>query len=73
LDKEANIAVIPLWSEGDSLGVLITTPNQSEDALKAALVIQERKARHPDPREKVRRVTDECIARFKSFDFKACR
>jgi hypothetical protein len=73
LDKEANIAVIPLWSEGESLGVLITTPNQSEDALKAALVIQERKARHPDPREEERRLTDECIARFKSFDFKACR
>jgi hypothetical protein len=73
LDKEANIAVIPLWSEGESLGVLITTPNQSEDALKAALVIQERKARHPDPREVERRLTDECIARFKSFDFKACR
>lgn len=73
LDKEANIAVIPLWSEGESLGVLITTPNQSEDALKAALVIQERKARHPDPREEGRRLTDECIARFKSFDFKACR
>lgn len=73
LDKEANIAVIPLWSEGESLGVLITTPNQSEDALKAALAIQERKARHPDPREEGRRLTDECIARFKSFDFKACR
>jgi hypothetical protein len=73
LDKEANVAVIPLWSEGESLGVLITTPNQSEDALKAALVIQERKARHPAPREEERRLTDECIARFKSFDFKACR
>jgi hypothetical protein len=73
LDKEANVAVIPLWTEGESQGVLITTPNQSEDALKAALMIQERKARHPAPREEERRLTDECIARFKSFDFKACR
>jgi hypothetical protein len=73
LDKEANIAVIPLWSEGESLGVLITTPARSDEALKAALVIQERKARHPAPREEERRLTDECIARFKSFDFKACR
>ncbi|HEX7371968.1 MAG TPA: hypothetical protein VF372_04060 [Thermodesulfobacteriota bacterium] len=73
LDKEANIAVIPLWSEGESLGVLITTPARSEDALKAALAIQNLKARHPDPREEERRLTDECIARFKGFDFKACR
>jgi hypothetical protein len=73
LDKEANIAAIPLWSEGESQGVLITTPNQSEDALKAALAIQELKARHPDPREKERRLIEECVAFFKNFDFMACQ
>jgi len=74
LDKEANIAVIPLWSEGERLGVLITTPARSEDALKAALAIQNLKARHPEPRgAEERRLIEECLARFKSFDFKACR
>lgn len=34
------IAIIPLWKEKDNLGVLITTPEHSEAAIKAGLAIK---------------------------------
>lgn len=40
LFRKNNIAVIPLWKEGDNLGVLVTTPEQSTAAIKAAQAIQ---------------------------------
>jgi hypothetical protein len=40
VDKQHNIAVIPLWKEKENLGVLITTPNRSEAAIKAGRAIQ---------------------------------
>jgi len=40
VDKQHNIAVIPLWKEKENLGVLITTPNHSEAAIKAGGAIQ---------------------------------
>jgi len=40
LFKKNIIAVIPLWKEGDHLGVLVTTPEQSAAAIKAAQAIQ---------------------------------
>ena len=40
LFQKNNIAIIPLWKEKDNLGVLVTTPDQCEAALKAGLAIQ---------------------------------
>ena len=73
IDKRANVAVIPLWTEREDQGVLITTPEKSADALKAALMIQELKRRYPEPikREKNKLIED-CIGSFKRFDFQAC-
>lgn len=73
IDKETNVAIIPLWAEGENLGVLITTPEKSNDALKAALMIQKLKNRYPEPRGKEEsRLIEDCVASFKRFDFKAC-
>jgi hypothetical protein len=35
VDKGEQVAIIPLWMEGENQGVLITTPEKSNDALKA--------------------------------------
>ena len=40
LFQRNNVAIIPLWKEKDNLGVLITTLNYSEAAIKAAQAIQ---------------------------------
>jgi M6 family metalloprotease-like protein len=73
LDKGDNVAIIPLWAEGESLGVLVTSPEKSGDALKAALMIQKLKERYPEPRKnEENQIIEESIASFKRFDFKAC-
>lgn len=36
VDKKNQIAVIPLWKEGENLGVLVTTVERSRSALQAA-------------------------------------
>jgi hypothetical protein len=73
IDKAANVAIIPLWAEGKKLGVLITTPEKSADALKAALIIQKLKNRSQEAggKEENQRIED-CVACFKRFDFKTC-
>ena len=38
--KKNNVAIIPLWKEKDTIGVLVTTPGLSETAIKAAQAIQ---------------------------------
>lgn len=40
VDKRNNVAIIPLWRQKENLGVLITTPDHSEAAIKAAQAIQ---------------------------------
>ena len=73
LDKKRNVAIIPLWSEEENQGVLVTTPEKSTDALKAALMIQKLLQRFPEPRGKEEnRLIKDCVASFKSFDFKTC-
>jgi len=73
IDKEHNVAIIPLWSEKGNRGVLVTTPEKSSDALKAALMIQELFQRFPEPRgEKEGKFIEECILSFKRFEFKTC-
>jgi len=73
IDKENNVAIIPLWPDKGTQGVLITTPEKSSDALKAALMIQNLFQRFPEPRrEKDRKLIEECILSFKRFEFKTC-
>ena len=73
IDKGANVAIVPLWVEGENQGVLITSPEKSDDALKAALMIQKLKNRYPEPRGKEEnQLIEDCIASFKKFDFKTC-
>ena len=73
MDKGANVAIIPLWVEGGNQGVLITSPEKSNDALKAAVMIQKLMNRYPEPRGKEEnQLIENCIACFKRFDFKTC-
>ena len=73
VDKKYNVAVIPLWSENETTGVLVTTPEKSSDALKAASMIQELCERFPEPRgEKEAKLIDECIDCFRRSDFSTC-
>ena len=71
LDKNNDVAVIPLWSERENHGVLVTSIENSTDALKAALAIEKLRQRFPEPRRKKEKMLiEECIALFKRFDFK---
>ena len=73
IDKENNVAIIPLWSEKGNMGVLVTTPEKSSDALKAALMVRELFQRFPEPRnEKEGKFIEECILSFKKFEFQTC-
>ena len=69
LDRENDIAAIPLWSEGEKLGVLVTNREKSDTALKTAIEIQEllrsTKGRNGG-------VAKECIESYKNLDFIAC-
>lgn len=38
--RRDNLAIVPLWQEGDAVGVLVTTAELGEAALKAGLAIQ---------------------------------
>jgi hypothetical protein len=70
IDKRNNVSIIPLWKEMDELGVLITTPNESEMAIKAASAIQKLIAltAHSDSNDK-RKVLEKAVTSFKKFDF----
>ncbi len=70
IDKKNNVAIIPLWSEKGNQGVLITTPEKSSDALKAALLIRELFQRFPEPRNKKQeQFIKACVTYFKRSDF----
>jgi hypothetical protein len=71
LDKGANVTIIPLWMEAKSQAVLITDSQKSDDALKAALAIQQLMDRYPGARDKrENQLIEDCIASFKRYDFK---
>lgn len=71
-DATGRVTILPLWSEGDRQGVLVTTPDRGKEALEAAIQIQNLLSRFPEPRPKGRAAQIErCQAAFKSFDFKA--
>lgn len=69
VDKQNRIAVIPLWSQGDSLGVLVTTPEKSRDALQASQMIQTLWKKGAQKGEK-KQLVDDCVAAFKRYQFK---
>jgi hypothetical protein len=71
VDRGANVAILPLWTEGDAQGVLITTPENSSDALKAALAIEELRRRSGLKGGEMSRLLEDSVACFKRFDFKA--
>jgi hypothetical protein len=71
VDRKNGVAVIPLWMQGEDQGVLVTTPEKSGDALKAALTIQRLWARSPATRgEQEGRTRKACVEAFERFDFK---
>ncbi|MFH1241362.1 MAG: hypothetical protein V1689_03275 [Pseudomonadota bacterium] len=69
VDKENRLAVIPLWSQGENQGVLVTPAEKGEDALKAAQTIVELWRRFPQPGEKQKPIIEGCLESFKRFDF----
>jgi hypothetical protein len=70
LDKENGLAILPLWVRGEQQGVLVTTPEKSTDALKAAVTIQKIKRRYPEPDHKQKKRIEDCLDAFKRSDFK---
>jgi hypothetical protein len=71
LDKENQVAVLPLWLQGENLGALVTTPGKSQDALRAITVILKFWEKYPEPRTaKIKKISEECVAAFRAFDFK---
>lgn len=65
VNERDNVAILPLWYEQKSLGVLVTTPEKSAEALKAAEAIfgvMERGGRN-------NRIAQEAMAVFRSGDF----
>jgi len=67
LFRKNNIAIIPLWKEGDNLGVLVTTPAQSETAIKAAQAIQAMMNQNVEAKNEG--LIYEAITAFKNKDF----
>jgi hypothetical protein len=71
LDRENGVAVLPLWTQGENLGALVTTPEKSQDALRATAMILKLWEKFPEPRTgKIKKISEECVAAFKAFDFK---
>lgn len=69
LDRAHDLAVIPLWPEGEKLGVLVTSREKSDEALQTALRMQAllAKGRGRD------RLLQGCIESFRNLDFISCR
>jgi hypothetical protein len=71
LDKKNNLSVVPLWSEGGKLGVLVTNAEKGPRARDAASSIQELLARFPEPRTREKdQVIQESLEIFKRFEFR---
>ena len=74
VDEKHDFAVIPLWRNGKNQNVLVTTPEESANALRSALLIQELLALYPEPRaEEHNQLIKNCIGAFRDFDFGTCR
>jgi hypothetical protein len=68
-DRDNDIAVIPLWKEGEKLGVLVTNREKSDTALKTAIGI-EGLLKSKDGRKD--NLAKECIESYKKSNFTAC-
>ncbi|MCJ7813227.1 hypothetical protein MUP95_07935 [bacterium] len=73
-DKDNDIAIIPLWTEEEKLGVLVTNNEKSSTALKVALEI-EGILKHSQDLKNVKEgsLVKECIESFKDLDFISCQ
>jgi len=68
LFKDDEVAVVPLWKDGDRLGVIVTTPERSAEVLEAARAV-EALTKRGGPQD---RLAAEAKAAFLAFDFKRC-
>jgi hypothetical protein len=68
LFKDDEVAVVPLWKDGNRLGVIVTTPERSAEALEAARAVEALTKRGGAQD----RLTAEAKAAFLAFDFKRC-
>lgn len=70
VDNRNNISIIPLWKQSENLGVLITTPDLGQRAIKAAQAIQaliDQNLRTPDDERQT--LIQEAIEAFGGKDF----
>ena len=68
LFRDLEVAVLPLWREGDRLGVLVTTSEKSTQAVEAARAVAAL-TKQGGPAE---RRAAQAKAAFMAFDFKKC-
>lgn len=68
-DRESRIAIIPLWMQGEDQGVLVTTLENSADALKATRALLELRDRPPAGTGKDREILEASLEAFRNFDF----
>ncbi len=69
-DQKNNIAILPLWKQGDVSGVLMTTTDRSIAALNAARAIDSLMARQDrSAGGAIQQRIAEAVAAFKAFDF----
>jgi hypothetical protein len=74
VDRKSGFAVVPLWKEGDATGVIVTAPQEAEEALKAARAIDElQKTFSQPPAQGQASSLADAKAAFGRGDFKAGR
>jgi hypothetical protein len=65
---DGKVAIIPLWRDGDKLGVLVTTSEKRAEALEAAHAVA-RLTNHGGPQDHSAAQAKDA---FMAFDFKRC-
>ena len=69
-DKKNGVAILPLWKKNDNVGVLVTTPDRSAEASKAAKAIESLVGRQAGTAAGGRQKDiTEAVAAFKDFNF----
>jgi hypothetical protein len=69
VDRQNNVAIVPIWSQGETLGVLVTTAVKGADALQATQMIQKLWHQRAHKSEK-KQIVDDCISAYRQYDFK---
>jgi hypothetical protein len=64
IDSKNGVVIIPLWTQDGNLGVVVTTPDRSTEALESAKTIQTLKSRPPEPK-----ALEEAVAAFMALEF----